>query len=175
MRNEVFWSGDSSQLSIVGQCFVKSLICTINYKFYVSSPTYLQMCSYKMYYVVHAFPNLSRAAIHLGTCAHLVANKCRKSFQEMKNMVANEVCCTPIATTSAIVLSTNKTFFSCHLFNEDGQGLVELLNDEKPNRILLKFVLLCSPNICNLILSLKHCLGNSSSINYILKLKALFG
>jgi hypothetical protein len=46
-------------------------------------------------------------------------------------MVVNEVCHTPIATTFTIVLSTNKTFLSCHLFNEDGQGPMELFKDEK--------------------------------------------
>ncbi len=129
-----------------------------------------------MYYVVHKFPNLSRATIHLGTCAHLVVNnKCRESFQEMKNMVADEVCRTPFTTTLTIVLSTNKTFLSRHLFNEDGQGLVELFKGEKLDQMLLKFVLLCSPSIHNLIVSLKHCFNNSSSIDDVLKLKALCG
>jgi hypothetical protein len=40
----------------------------------------------------------------------------------MKNMVADEVCHMPIATISAIVLSTNKTILFRHLFNEDGEG-----------------------------------------------------
>jgi hypothetical protein len=53
-----------------------------------------------MYYLVHKFPNLSRVMIHLGTHSHPVAKgKCRKSFQEMKNMVVDEVYYTPIAIT----------------------------------------------------------------------------
>jgi len=40
---------------------------------------------------------------------------------------------------------------------------------------LLKFAPLCSLSIRNLIISLKHCLGNLSSIGCILKLKVLFG
>jgi hypothetical protein len=84
-----------------------------------------------MYYVVHKFPNLSRAMIHLGTHAHLIIDgKCRESFQEMKNMVVEEVCCTPIVTTSTIVLTISKTFLFCHLFNKDGEGHVELLKGE---------------------------------------------
>jgi len=90
-------------------------------------------------------------------------------------MVVNEVCHTPIATTFTIVLSTNKTFLSCHLFNEDGQGPMELFKDEKLDKMLLKFVSLCSLGIHNLIVSLKHCFNNFSSIDNILKLKALFG
>jgi hypothetical protein len=51
--------------------------------------------------------------IHLGIHVHLVADdKCKKSFKEMKNMVANEVCCTPNATTLAIILFVSKIFLS---------------------------------------------------------------
>jgi hypothetical protein len=90
-----------------------------------------------MYYVVHNFPNLLRVAIHLGTHAHPIINdKCKKSFQEMKNMVENKVCHTLIVTTLAIALSVNKTFFSCHLFNEDGEGHVEFFKDEKLDQML---------------------------------------
>jgi hypothetical protein len=90
---------------------VKSLICTISYKFYDSSFTYLQTCSSKLYYVVHKFSNISRTMIQLGTHAHLVANdKCRESFQEMKNMLEDEICHTPTTTTLTIALFMNKTF-----------------------------------------------------------------
>ncbi len=155
---------------------MKSPIFIIDYKFYDSSLTCLQTCSYIMYYVVHKFPNLSRVVIHLGTCAHPVANnKCRESFHVMKNMVVDGVCCTPTATTLTIVLFTNKTFLFHHLFNEDGQGPMEFFKGEKLDQMLLKFVPLCSLNICNFIASLKHCLSNFNSIDYILKLKALFG
>jgi hypothetical protein len=90
-------------------------------------------------------------------------------------MVVNEVYCTPTTTTLVIVLSTSKTFFSRYLFNEDGEGPMELLKSEKLNQILLKFAPLCSLSICNLIISSKHCLGNLGSIGCILKLKGLFG
>jgi hypothetical protein len=73
-----------------------------------------------MYYVVHKFPNLLKAVIHLGTHAHpVVDGKCKKSFQEMKNMVVDEVYCTPTTTTLTIVLFMSKTFIFCRLFNKD--------------------------------------------------------
>ncbi len=153
---------------------MKSLICTINYKFCDFSPTCLQTRNCRIYYVVRKFPNLSRATIHLGTHAHpVVDDKCGKSFQEMKNMVANEVCCTPNATISPITLFVSKTFLSHHLFNEDGQGPMEFFNGEKLDQMLLKYTPLCSFSIRNLITSLKHHPNNSSSIDCILKLKAL--
>jgi hypothetical protein len=84
-----------------------------------------------MYYVVHKYLNLG-AVIHLGTHAHPVANnKCGKSFQEMKNMVANKVCCMPTTTILIIALFVNKTFFSYHLFNENGEGPIKLLKGDK--------------------------------------------
>ncbi len=49
----------------------------------------------------------------------------------MKNMVVDEVYHTPIATTLAITLFTNKTFFPHHLFNKDGQSPIELFKGEK--------------------------------------------
>jgi hypothetical protein len=129
-----------------------------------------------MYYVVHKFPNLSRDVIHLGIHAHAIANnKCKESFKEMKNMVVEEVCCMPISTTLAITLSTSKTFLSRHLFNEDGEGPVEVLKGQKLDQTLLKFAPLFFDGICNLIVSLKHRLGNLGSIDYIHKLKVLFG
>jgi len=80
-------------------------------------------------------------------------------------MVANKVYCMPIATTLAIALFVSKTFLSHHLFNEDGQGLVELLKGENLNKMLLKFTPLCSPDIHNFITSLNHHLSNSNSLN----------
>jgi hypothetical protein len=59
------------------------------------------------------------------------------------------------------------------LFNEDGEGPIELLKGEKINQTLLKFVVLCSFSIHNLIVLLKHHLGNSSFIGCIFKLKVL--
>jgi len=88
-------------------------------------------------------------------------------------MVANEVCHMPTTTILAIALFASKTFFFCHTFNEDGEGLVKLFKGEKLHQMLLKFAPLCSPSIHNLITSLKHHLGDSGSIDYILKLKVL--
>jgi hypothetical protein len=80
-HNEGTWSGNCLQLLIFGQCFVKSLICTINCKFCDTFPTCLQTCSCKMYYVVHKFPNLLGVAIHF--CIHaypIIDGKCREFF-----------------------------------------------------------------------------------------------
>jgi hypothetical protein len=91
----------------------------------------------------------------------------------MNNMVVDEVCRTPTATSLVITLFANKSFLSRHLFNKDGEGLVEFLKGAKVNQMLLKFTLLCSLNIRNFVVSSKHHLNNLSPIDCILKLKAL--
>jgi hypothetical protein len=57
-------------------------------------------------------------------------------------MVVDEVCRTYLV----IALFANKTFLSCHLYNEDGKSLVEFLEGERLNQTLLKFTPLCSPD-----------------------------
>jgi hypothetical protein len=59
------------------------------------------------------------------------------------------------------------------LFNEDGEGFIELLKGENLNQTMLKFAPLCSPYIHTFITSFKHDMKNMSSIHYILMLNAL--
>jgi hypothetical protein len=59
------------------------------------------------------------------------------------------------------------------LFNEDGEGFIELLKGENLNQTMLKFVPLCSLHIHTLITSFKHHFKNMGSIYYILMLNAL--
>ncbi len=75
-----------------------------------------------MYYVIHRLDTLSRATIHFNTHVYLIANdKCREALEKIKGLIKVEVFCTP----NAIALIANKTFLFHHLFNEDGEGLVE--------------------------------------------------
>jgi hypothetical protein len=89
-------------------------------------------------------------------------------------MVVDKVCHTRTTTSLAIALSSSKSFYSRYLFNEDGEGPMELLKGEKLNQMLLKFAPLCSPSIRNLIVSLKHHFNNLGSFNYILKIESIF-
>ncbi len=93
----------------------------------------------------------------------------------MKNMVTDEICHTPSAIILAIALFMSNFLIFRHLFNEDGKGHVEFLEGEILNQTLLKFAPLCSLGIHNLIASQKHRIDNSSSFEYIFKLKALLG
>ncbi len=70
--------------------------------------------------------------IHLNTHDHLVAKgHCRKVMEQVKTLVKEEVFRTLIVTMLAIVLVVSKIFLSEHLFNEDGERLVEVLKADK--------------------------------------------
>ncbi len=73
----------------------------------------------------------------------------------MKNMVVEEVLHMPNVTSFVISLIMNKMFLSCHLFNEDGEVLVDFFKGEKINQTMSMFLPLCSHNIHNLISSIK--------------------
>jgi hypothetical protein len=53
-------------------------------------------------------------------------------------------------------LNASKTFLAHHLFNENGEGLVEILQGEKLDKVMDKFQMLCSSNIQILIASFRH-------------------
>jgi hypothetical protein len=76
------------------------------------------------------------------------------------------------STSFAITLVVNKTFLYHHLFNENGEGPIELLKGEKFDQTMSKFAPLFSFNIQNLIASFKHRFKNMSSIDCIIMLKA---
>jgi hypothetical protein len=78
----------------------------------------------------------------------------------------------PNSTSFAKALIVNKTSLYHHLFNENGEGLIELLKGENFNQTMSKFAPLCSFNIHNLIASFKHHLENMSFIDCIIMLKA---
>ncbi len=125
-----------------------------------------------MYYVIHFLFNLSRATIHCGTHTHLVSNgKCMEPFKEMENMVGKEVLRMLNVTSSMMTLVVNKKFLCRHLFNENVQGIIELLKGDKFNETFLEYVPLCPLNIHNLVSLVKHRLGNMGSIVSILMFK----
>jgi len=58
-----------------------------------------------------------------------------------------------------------------HLFNDDGEGLVEFLKGDKLYQMMDKFMTLCFPNIRNLVALFKHHLDHKGYIDNILALK----
>ncbi len=58
-----------------------------------------------------------------------------------------------------------------HLFNDDGEGLMEFLKGDKLYQVMDKFTTLCSPNIRNSVALFKHHLDNKGYIDNILAFK----
>ncbi len=110
-----------------------------------------------MYYVIQKLQSLWRIVIHLNTHEHLVAQgMCRESLEEIKVLVEGQVSRTLDANFFAIALNESKAFLAHHLFNENGEGPIEILQGEKLDKMTNKFQPLCFPNIWNLIASFKH-------------------
>jgi len=58
-----------------------------------------------------------------------------------------------------------------HLFNEDGEGLMEFLKGDKLHQVMDKVTTLCSPNVRKLMVLFKHHSGKKGYIDKILVLK----
>jgi hypothetical protein len=71
----------------------------------------------------------------------------------------------------AISLSANKTFLATHLFNDNGNGPMELVKGEQLKHIQDKFFELTLPNVHNLVAFFKHHSGRGY-IDNILDLKS---
>jgi hypothetical protein len=95
--------------------------------------------------------------IHLGKHDHpMVEGHYRENFKQIKSLVEHKVSWTPRATTSTIALVVNNLFFSKHLLNEDGEGLVEVLKGNKLHQMMDMFIALFLPNVWNFLAPFKH-------------------
>jgi hypothetical protein len=91
---------------------------------------------------------MSKATILLTDHGHLVAiGMERGSLQVFKALAQGEVFHTPNAKNFVIDLAISKMYLVQHLFNEDGDGLVEHLKGDKFHKVMDKFILLSILNI----------------------------
>jgi len=69
--------------------------------------------------------------IQLGFYKHPMADgKCKEYVEETRRLIIEEVNHTSYAKISTISLGANKTFFTKHVLDDNGDGIMELLNDE---------------------------------------------
>jgi hypothetical protein len=101
-----------------------------------------------MYDVITNEESMSKATILFANQGHLVVvGMDRGSLQEIKALAQGEVFHTPNAKNFVIALATSKMYFVQHLFNEDGDGLVEHLKGDKFHKVMDKFIPLNTSNI----------------------------
>jgi hypothetical protein len=62
-------------------------------------------------------------------------NKCREYVDKTKRLITKEVDYTPNAKIYVISLSVSKTLLGTHMFDDSGDGHVELLNDKQLEHI----------------------------------------
>ncbi len=111
-------------------------------------------------------------AIHLKVHKHpVVDGKCREYVDETKRLIAEEVEHTPNMKISTILLGDNKTFLATHVFDDSGDGTMELLNNKQLEHIQNKFSKLNLPNVRNLVTAFRHC-ARCGYIDSILELKS---
>jgi len=64
---------------------------------------------------------------------------CKEVLEEIKVLVEGQVSRTPDVKIFAITLNANKTFLAHHLFNENGEGFMEIFQGEKLDKVMDKF------------------------------------
>jgi hypothetical protein len=70
-------------------------------------------------------------AIHVRIHKHPMADgKCREFVDKIRRLIKEEDL-TPNAKISTISLSASKNFLAIHLLDDNGDGIMELLNDKK--------------------------------------------
>jgi AraC-like DNA-binding protein len=84
---------------------------------------------------------------------------CREALEDIKVFIEVKAFHTHGGKQIALVLSMSKSLLQ-HLFKEDGDNLVELVNDEQLYEVMDKFKTLGSCNISNFISSFKLHLAN---------------
>ncbi len=138
--NKVSWIGDFAQIPLAGQFAPRPHVYTVVCKFCIASLLCVNTYPCWMYYVIHKLQSLSRAVIHLGTHEHLVGEgMCKESLEGIKVLVEGQVFHTLDGKIFVISLNASKTFLAHHLFNENGEGLVEILQGEKLHKVMDKF------------------------------------
>jgi len=86
----------------------------------------------------------------------MVDDKCKEFVNETRRLTIKEVNRMLDAKISTISLSASKTFLVTHLFDESGDGLVDLLKGEYLKQIQDKISKLNSSNLCNMVPSFNH-------------------
>jgi len=101
----------------------------------------------------------------------MVDDKCKDFVNETGRLIVKEVNCMPDAKIYAISLSASKTFLATHLFDESGDGPMDLLKGEYLKQIQYKFSKMNSPNLFNTVPFFNHHLGHGY-IDNTLELKS---
>ncbi len=133
--NEIFWCDEYTHILNVGQLALFPSASLLGCKFF-HAPPFLSLIVMDKY-VVHRLQSILRMTIHLhGVHKHLVANgKCKETMDEIKRLIIEDVNRTHDAKIFAIFMNVNNTFLVKLLLDDNGNGIMELLDGEKLEQI----------------------------------------
>jgi hypothetical protein len=123
-----------------------------------------------MFYIVPKNPSMSRAAVHIGTHDHPVADgDCREAMDLIRDQIMTQVALTPNAKNSAIGMAVGKELLLKGLLVDHGEG--RKLTEDELAQVFDKWAKLGSKSLRNLISEARRFCGQGGYIDNILKLK----
>ena len=134
-------------------------------------PVCVELCIAKIFHVTSRDPDVTRAAIHLGSHRHLVSNgTCQETLDRMYKCISEQVLRTPNAKNSTILLGASKIFLADYLIRATpGQGH---LRGTPMAEVMDKFETMSDSNIRHFVARTKKFLHEDSGvINNIMRLK----
>jgi hypothetical protein len=122
--------------------------------------------------VVPKSPRMTRAAVHIGTYVHPVADgDCREAMDLIRGQIMTQVALIPNTKSIAIGMAVGKELLLKGLLDECGEG--RKLTEEELVQVLDKSSKLGSRSLRNLIAEARRFCGQGRYIDNILKLKKL--
>ena len=107
--NELLWFGSSPDIAILGKNPEVTEKCKLVCRFCKVTPTCLELCPCKLFYVVSKDLTMSRACIHMGTHFHLVEKRdCRAAMDQIQEEVKIQVAKIPSVKASALELQLGR-------------------------------------------------------------------
>jgi hypothetical protein len=86
--NDLYWDGSSSEVFVPGPEPTGLSKCTLICRYCKTQPTCLKLCPCRMFYIVLKNPMMTRAAVHIGTHDHLVADEdCREAMELIRDQI----------------------------------------------------------------------------------------
>jgi hypothetical protein len=168
--NDLYWDGSSSEVLVPGPDPSVPSKCTLVCRYYKTLPTCHRLCPCRMFYVVPKNLSMTRAAVHIGTHVHPVANgDYREAMDLICGQIMTQVALTPNAKNSAIGMVVRKELLLKGLLVENGEG--KKLTKEELAQVFDKWSKLGSKSLRNLISEARRFWGQGGYIDNILKLK----
>jgi hypothetical protein len=169
-HNDLYWDGSSSEVLVPGPDPPVPSKYTLVCRYCKTLPTCLRLCPCRMFYVIPKNLSMTRAAVHIGTYIHPVADgDCREAMDLIRGQIMTQVALTPNAKNSAIGMVVGKELLLKGLLVKNSEG--KKLTKEELAQVFDKWSKLGSRSLRNLISEARRFCRQGGYIDSILKLK----